>query len=184
MAIEDFYEVLDEQGLKTGKLLELGVIHKKQLWHEVVTLWVMNTRGELLMQLRAPHVELMPNVWDVTIGSHLHPKEEPDIAAVRALKDGLGVEIATEELRHLFNIQCANPMPDGTRHKVLGHVYMVQKDIELDTLTVDPREIAKLAWVPLNLLMGEVGGKDTKGKYFPRAGNYYSQLFLAFESWM
>lgn len=184
MAANDLYEVLDDKGLKTGKLLDLATIHKQQLWHEVVNLWVMNTQGEILMQLRAPSVELAPGVWDVTVGTHLRPSEDPTVAAAHALKDGLGVEIATEEMKHLFNIQCANPMPNGTLHKVLGHVFMVVRDLEINELTFDTAKVARFAWVPLTALMAEVGSSDTKSKYFPRAGNYYSQLFVAFESWM
>jgi len=184
MGLDDKYDVLDEGGHKTGDLLELRSIHAQELWHEVTNVWVMNTRGELLMQLRAPNMELSPNVWDVTIGTHLRPGEEPVMAGIRALKNELGIEIASEEFKQLFNILCANPMPNGRTHKVLGHVYMVQKDIDLTQLSYDPEKITKFAWVPLNTLMAEVGSTDLQNKYFPRANNYYPQLFTAFSSWM
>ncbi|HSD56076.1 MAG TPA: NUDIX domain-containing protein [Candidatus Saccharimonadales bacterium] len=184
MAIDDQYEVLDEAGHKTGKILDLKTIHHQELWHEVANVWIMNTGGEILMQLRGPDMELSPSVWDVTIGTHLHPEEEPVMAGVRALKTGLGVEIASEEFKHLFNIMCANPMPNGTTHKVLGHVFMVQKDLDLSQLQFDPQKITQFSWVPLNTLMAEVGSTDSQAKYFPRANNYYPQLFTAFQSWM
>ena len=184
MGLNDNYDVLDESGHRTGQQLDLKTIHKQHLWHEVVNVWVMNSRGELLMQLRGKDMELSPNVWDVTIGTHLRPDEEPVIAGIRALKTELGIEIASEEFKQLFNILSANPMPNGTTHNVLGHVYMVQKDVDIDSLTYDQNKIATLAWVPLSALMAEVGSTETQAKYFPRANNYYPQLFTAFQSWM
>lgn len=178
------HEVLDDQGHETGQLLDLPTIHKQELWHEVVNVWIMNSRAELLMQLRAPGVELSPNVWDVTIGTHMRLQEEPVDAALRALKTELGITATPDQLKHLFNVQSANPMPNGTLHKVVGHVFMMQLDVDPATLTFDPEKITQFAWVPLPTIMSEVGSTETQAKYFPRANNYYPQLFKAFESWM
>jgi isopentenyldiphosphate isomerase len=180
----DKYEVLDEAGHKTGEILDKTIVHQQGLWHEVVNAWVVNSRGDILMQLRGPHVELSPGVWDVTAGTHLHLQEEPVDAAVRALKAEIGLTVAADQLKHLFNIQCANPMPNGTTHKVLGHVFLLHQDVDINSLAVDEKKITELAWVPLNTLMMELGGAETKNKYFPRANNYYPQLFEAFQSWM
>ncbi|MEK7153051.1 MAG: NUDIX domain-containing protein, partial [Patescibacteria group bacterium] len=111
-------------------------------------------------------------------------KEEPIEAAIRGLKSELGLAVATNDLKHLFNIQCANPMPNGTTHKVVGHVFLIQRDVDHTTLNFDREKIAQFAWVPLSQLMSEVGGTDTRAKYFPRANNYYPQLFEALQAWM
>lgn len=181
---EDQYEVLDEQGHKTGHVLDRPTVHKQELWHAVANAWIINSKGEILMQLRAPKVELSPNVWDVTVGTHVRPNEDPAAAALRGLQSELGLTISPDELKHLFNIQCANPMPNGTTHRVLGHVFMVQRDIDFNDLAFDTDKITRFAWVPLMQLMAEVGSTDTKDKYFPRANNYYPQLFEAFQAWM
>jgi hypothetical protein len=110
--------------------------------------------------------------------------EEPIDAALRALESGLGLVVTKEDLRHLFNVMSANPMPDDTFHKVLGHVFMIQRDLDFNELVYDKEQITKFAWVPLMALMGEVGAEETKGHYFPRANNYYPKLFEAFQSLM
>lgn len=180
----DQYEVLDEQGHKTGKVLDRTTVHKQELWHEVVNVWIINRTGEILMQLRGPGVELSPSVWDVTVGSHLRPNEPPVDGAVRAVKTGLGLEFPADELDHLFNIQCANPMPNGTTHKVFGHVFLIHRDVDLKTLRFNAEKVTRFAWIPLSELMAGVGSTETKEQYFPRANNYYPQLFEAFQSWM
>jgi isopentenyldiphosphate isomerase len=175
------FEVLDDQGHKTGQLVSRADVHEQQLWHEVANVWVMNNRGEVLLQMRGPHVDLNPSVWDVAVGTHVRPGEDPTIAAQRALKEELGLTITTDQLKHLFNIQSANPMGEGRFHKVLGHVFLLKRDIDLADCTVDTSKITELAWKPMTQVMAEVGGSDTAAKYFPRAGTYYPQLFDALQ---
>ena len=171
------YEVLDDAGHKTGQILDSVEIHKQELWHEVANVWIINSRGEVLLQLRSPQVELCPNVWDVAVGTHVRPGEDPVTAALRALQDEIGLAVLPEKLQHLFNIQAANPMHDGRTHKVLGHVFMLKQDVDVSTLKVDPDKIAQLAWKSVANVMAEIGATETAAQYFPRQGTYYPQLF-------
>lgn len=180
----DQYEVLDESGTPTGAVLDREAVHAQELWHGVANVWVVNSRGEILLQLRAPDVELCPGVWDVAMGTHLRAGEAPVDAAQRGLDTELGLVVATEELKHMFNIKCANPMPNGTTHKVFGHVFLLQKDALPTEFKVDPKKVSQLAWKPLPLLMAEVGSSETMGQYFPRTSNYYPQLFNALQGVM
>lgn len=178
------YEVLDEHGLPTGQILDRETVHKDQLWHAVVNVWIINSKNELLMQLRAPGADLFPNVWDVSIGTHLQPQESPVVAALRCLQTELGVSATTEKLEHLFNVQSANPMANNTFHKVLGHVFLLQQDLNLVDVHVDPAKISRLEWVPLTKVMSEIGNDETKSQYLPRANNYYPQLFEALQNYL
>lgn len=184
MAGAEQYEVVDEQGHQTGQFFDMRTIHANQLWHEVVNVWVINTQGEILMQLRGPGVDLSPNVWDVTIGTHLRQQETPVNAALRCLHDGLGLAFTADDLKHLFNIQAANPMPEGITHNVFGHVFMIHRDIDVASLTFDRQKITNFAWKQLMPLMADIGSIEGKKSYFPRANNYYPQLFEAFQAWM
>jgi isopentenyldiphosphate isomerase len=180
----DLYDVLDEEGMSTGKVLDRVAVHDKELWHDVVNVWVVNTKGEILLQLRAPDVELCPGVWDVAMGTHIRHGETHTDAALRGLKTELGLAVTPEELKHMFNIKCANPMANGTTHKVVGHVFLVQKDAEAGDFKVDSKKVSKLAWKPLPMLMSEVGNAETGKQYFPRTSNYYPKLFESLQSLM
>lgn len=179
-----YYEVLDEQGHKTGQLLDPQTIHAKQLWHEVVNVWIINNKNEVLLQLRGPGVELSPNVWDVAVGTHVRPAEDPLASALRCLQTELGITITPDQLKHLFNIQSANPMQEGKVHRVLGHVFLLKRDLDIADLTINTEKIAQLIWKPMVALMAEVGSEQAAGQYFVRAGTYYPQLFDAFQTYM
>jgi isopentenyldiphosphate isomerase len=184
ISIGDRYEILDEDGRRTGATLERSEVHSKALWHGVVNVWIVNSKGEILMQLRAPGVELSPNVWDVTVGTHLRVGEAPADAALRCLHTELGLSFMPEDLKHLFNIKCANPMPNGITHNVFGHVFLINRDVTIGELTFDPQKIARLSWMPLMQVMAGVGSTDTRSNYFPRSNNYYPQLFEALQGLM
>jgi len=171
------YEVLDEAGHKTGQILSSHDVHSQELWHEVANVWIVNSKGEVLLQLRSPKVELCPNVWAVAVGTHVRPGEDPVAAAQRGLQTELGLTVLPDELQHLFNIQAANPMHDGRTHKVLGHVFLLHRDLDRDTLHFDKEKISDLQWKPLSTVMAEVGAADTAQNYFPREGTYYPRLF-------
>ncbi len=178
----DFYEVLDEQGHKTGKILDRETVHKQELWHEVANVWIMNMRGEVLLQLRAPGVELEPNVWDVAVGTHVRPNEDPTLAAQRCLHTELGLEVSIDKLRHLFNIQSANPVGDGMTHRTLSHVFLLKQDTDLADLHFDLEKITRLDWKMPEAVMGDIGSSEATTPYRPRAGDYYSRLFEALQA--
>jgi isopentenyldiphosphate isomerase len=178
------FEVLDEQGHKTGQLLDRGTIHEQQLWHEAVNVIVLNSTGDMLVQLRGKGVDIAPDVWDVAIGTHLRPQEDPVVAAQRCLQGELGLTITPEQLQHLFNIQSANQQKDGKMHKVLGHVFLLKRDIDLHDFAFDANRVAKLAWKPLLEVMAEVGSTESAAQYFPRGGNYYPLLLEALQAEM
>ncbi|HSX32687.1 MAG TPA: NUDIX domain-containing protein [Candidatus Saccharimonadales bacterium] len=182
MAEPQYSEVLDEEGHKTGQIMERQMVHTQQLWHEIVNVWIMNATGEVLLQLRSPKVELNPGMWDVAVGTHVKPAEDPYVAAIRCVQNELGMAIQHDELRHLFNIQTANPLPDGKVHKVLGHVFLLKRDINLDDLVINPDKVTELAWKPMMDVISEIGSEGGAQKYYPRQGNYYPQLFDALQT--
>lgn len=175
------YEVLDAQGHKTGQILSKEIVHEQQLWHEVANVWIVNTKDDVLLQLRGPKIDLNPNVWDVAVGTHVRPGEDPTAAAQRCLQSELGITITAEQLKHLFNIQSENPFGEKRVHRVLGHVFLLKRDIDLAECTVDPDKIAKLEWRPLVQVMADIGSTESAASYFPRAGDYYPQLFDALQ---
>ena len=182
MAEPLYSEVLTEQGHKTGQVMERQMVHAQQLWHEIVNVWIMNNMGQVLLQLRSPSVELNPGLWDVAVGTHVKPGEDPYAAAIRCVQGELGMAIQHDELRHLFNIQTANPLPDGRVHKVLGHVFLLKRYISLDDLAFNHDKVTELTWKPMMDVIGEIGGEESSKKYYPRQGNYYPQLFEALQT--
>ena len=182
--ISEEFEVLDDEGHATGQVLSRADVHEHELWHSTVNVWILNSRGEVLLQLRGPKMELNPDTWDVAIGTHVRPGEDPTDSALRCLETELGVTVTKDQLKHLFNIQSANPTEGHRLHRTLGHVFLLKRDININDFDFDPQKIDMLIWRQLIDVMSEVGSTDKASSYYPRAGNYYPQLFDALQAEM
>ncbi len=49
----ELLEYFDENNSKSLGVLERDLIHKNNLWHREVAVWVMNEKGEVLLQKRS-----------------------------------------------------------------------------------------------------------------------------------
>lgn len=59
----ELFDVLDENGHKTGKTKERSQVHRDGDWHRAVNIWVINDHDEVLLQKRAAHKDSWPGYW-------------------------------------------------------------------------------------------------------------------------
>ncbi|MBN3036894.1 MAG: NUDIX domain-containing protein [Candidatus Diapherotrites archaeon] len=76
--------------------------HADGAWHRGVHVLILNENNELLLQKRGRSKDTFPNCWDFSISEHVNPGESYEEAAIRGLKEELGIVGATlEEKGHL-----------------------------------------------------------------------------------
>jgi len=61
------------------------------LLHAVVHVIVTNARGELFLQKRSMSKDIAPGLWDTSVGGHIAPGESAMAAALREMREELGV---------------------------------------------------------------------------------------------
>lgn len=109
--------------------------------HRAFSLFVLNARGELLLQQRAAGKRLWGGYWSNTCCSHPRRGEALDTAVHRRLKEELGVDCP---LQFLFKFEYqAQFDADGAEHE-LCHVYAGRCD---DAPRVNPTEISDTRWI-------------------------------------
>ncbi|NMC36339.1 NUDIX domain-containing protein [Candidatus Beckwithbacteria bacterium] len=62
------------------------------LWHRIVCVYIVNSKGEIYIQKRGSQVDLYPNVWDHSSAGHVDSGEDVVIAAKRELFEELGIK--------------------------------------------------------------------------------------------
>lgn len=89
--LDELFEIFDDQGNPRG-LAARPRVHSLGLWHRSAHVFLFGTSGDLYLQLRAAGKDLYPDLWDYSVGEHLQPGETFHTAALRGLREELGVD--------------------------------------------------------------------------------------------
>ena len=138
----ELWDLYDGDRRPLGRTHVRGVPCPPGVYHLVVTVWTVNSRGDILLTLRDPAKESFPNTWENTGGSAL-AGETSLRAAVRELLEETGIAAAEEELV-LLGSQIA-------RDSLYDH-YLLRRDVALGELRLQPGETVGARWVTLSEL--------------------------------
>lgn len=87
----EYFDLVDEAGRIAGRATREECHGNPALVHRVAHVLVFNARGELYLQKRASTKDVQPDKWDTSVGGHVAAGEDYDAAAVRELREELGV---------------------------------------------------------------------------------------------
>ena len=93
----ELLDIVDVNGNKTGQIVERKKAQKDKLLHWEVVIFIINNKKQILLQKRSKNKKYYPNMWTLTSGL-VKSKEEIEDAAIRELKEELGLIITKKEL--------------------------------------------------------------------------------------
>jgi len=126
------WDILDQNGEKTGKTMERGECGDG-VYHRVVHVCLFSTKGGLLIQKRTSTKEVWPGFWDVSAGGSVLAGEDSRTAAMREMKEELGLDIA---LSHpALTMYSAHAIDD---------YYIVVQDLHRDALILQESEVEEV----------------------------------------
>lgn len=99
---DELYDVLDEQGKVVGTATRARVHSDPELIHRAVHVWLWRSDARLLLQKRVRQKDVEPGKWDTSVGGHVDAGEDYLTAALREMKEELGVEGVPLEHVHDF----------------------------------------------------------------------------------
>lgn len=83
--------VVDENDNEIGSAM-LDEVHQKGLYHRIVSVFVEEESGRMLLQLRGPGVKVFPNCWDQAAGGHVDIGQSYEQTAVNEAEEELGLQ--------------------------------------------------------------------------------------------
>ena len=89
--------LVDELDCQLGKADKMQAHEKGQL-HRAFSIFIFNTKGEMLLQQRAMNKYHSGGLWTNACCSHPAPGEETQLAAERRLKEELGFDTSLEKV--------------------------------------------------------------------------------------
>ncbi len=145
---EEYFDILDENGNKTGRTKLRSEVHRDGDWHRAVHIWAVNDKGEILLQRRAPNKDTHPNFWDISAGGHLQAGDDPLTGAAREVKEEIGLDIPLTDFQPLCeHHSSAQPHP-GFINNSFYNSYIIRTNKTLTDMTRQESEVSELKFVP------------------------------------
>jgi len=118
---------------------------EKGLIARVARIFVFNSKGQLLLQKRAPHMSF-PNTWDDSVAGHVDEGEDYLQAALREAVEEMGIQgVQLTKVAHYYTERF-----DPTDSRVVGRRFtMLFKTIYDGEITPDNKEVADAKWIEL-----------------------------------
>ncbi len=112
--------LVDENDNPIGLMPKIEA-HEKALLHRAFSVFVMNKKGEIMLQKRAFHKYHSPGLWTNTCCSHQRENESNIEAGKRRLEEEMGF---TTELTEVFSFIYKAPFDNGLTEHELDHVLL------------------------------------------------------------
>jgi len=93
-------EILEavDKDCKSVSILSREEIHKKELFHKIVHIFLFNKNGEIYLQKKSQAVDENPGLWTSSASGHVLAGESLLITAQRELKEELSIKVKLEEV--------------------------------------------------------------------------------------
>ncbi|WP_010181156.1 isopentenyl-diphosphate Delta-isomerase [Aquimarina agarilytica] len=141
--------LVDEKDQPIG-LMEKLEAHEKALLHRAFSVFVLNEKGELMLQRRALHKYHSPGLWTNTCCSHQREGETSLEAGVRRLQEEMGF---VTPLKEKFSFIYKAKFDNGLTEHEFDHVLV--GNYEADPI-INPDEVAAWKWVDLEIIKKDI----------------------------
>jgi isopentenyl-diphosphate delta-isomerase len=160
--MEEQVILVNDQDEETG-VAEKMEAHQQGWLHRAFSVFIFNSRGEMLLQQRARDKYHSGGLWTNTCCSHPRPGESTKVAAERRLKEEMGFQVSLDkvfdfvykadfdngltehEFDHVFVAEYEGPV-DFNKEEVMGYSYRSMQQI-VQSMETDPAQYT--AWFHL-----------------------------------
>lgn len=153
----EFFDLLDENGEKTGRIKERSLVHEDGDPHGTAHIWIVRKteKGhDVLLQKRSANKDSFPGCYDISSAGHAAAGDGYLETAVREIQEELGIPAAEKDLKQ---IGIHNGIINGNfygrefRNHEISAVYVYDKPVEIENLSLQKEEVEKVIWMDYNM---------------------------------
>lgn len=154
--MQEYVILVDENDNAVGTAEKIEA-HKNPKLHRAFSIFIFNSKGELLIQQRAVQKYHCPGMWANTCCSHPRPGESLEAAAHRRLQEEMGFDTKMEKyFSFIYNTEFDN----GLTEKEYDHVFVGIWD---GKPKININEVADYKWMSKDILEEDI--KKNPGIY-------------------
>lgn len=146
--MKEYFDILNEQGEKTGIKKERAIVHQDGSWHKAVHIWIINENGDILLQRRCANKDSDPNMLDISCAGHLTSGDDSIHGAIRELKEELNLDVNKSELKYITTLKRSPKHDDGFIDNEFDDLYILRTNKKIEELKYQEEEISEIFFVP------------------------------------
>jgi isopentenyldiphosphate isomerase len=164
----EYLDVVDEQGVPTGEVIERSVAHEKGILHRTSHVWLFRDHHgklEVLLQKRSKNKDSFPGCYDISSAGHIPAGIGFVPSALRELKEELGVDATAEDLHlcgqrriHYEEVFYGKRFVDNQ----VSNVYMLFVNQEAKEFILQESELEEVIWIGFSECVDGVGHNTIK----------------------
>lgn len=178
----EFFELLNEDGTKTGKIKSRTLVHQDGDLHGTSHIWVMrrnpNGQPEILLQKRSKTKDAFPGCYDISSAGHMDLNETFLETAVRELREELGIVAKKEELKFIhdhYGFVETEFYGKPFKNRELSKIFLYEvKDMDQE-FVLQKEEVEEVCWMPYEELVRAVEAKEINHCIFQDELKYLKQ---------
>ncbi|MBE5821892.1 MAG: NUDIX domain-containing protein [Clostridiales bacterium] len=144
---EEYFDILDENGNKTGKTKLRKEVHRDGDWHKAVHIWIINQNGDILLQRRCKEKDSNPSMLDISSAGHLSAGDNSLEGAIREIKEELNIDVKEEELQLIATIKTTEIYNETFINNEFSDIYLLRTEKTIDDMKYQKEEISEIMFV-------------------------------------
>ncbi|MCK1245907.1 NUDIX domain-containing protein [Streptococcus uberis] len=137
----EYWDIYTKDRQLTGQKMIRGQAFPEGACHLVVHVCIFNEQGQMLIQQRHKTKESWPEYWDLTVGGSALAGETAQEAAMREVKEEIGLSLDLSETMPAFTINFDNGFDD---------TFLVVENITIENITFPDNEVQDVKWASYN----------------------------------
>lgn len=148
--MEEYLDICDEKGNLTGEVKLRSQVHADGDWHRAAHMWVLNGRGDILIQRRSTIKVNSPDMFDISAGGHVTSGSSVMETALSELEEEIGVRATEEELVHIGEVTKESVTKGGTYiNKEFNDIFVLVRDKPAEDFILQEEEVAYVKWISI-----------------------------------
>ena len=147
--VEECVILVNEKDEKIGLMPKMEA-HKKAILHRAFSVFIFNSKNELMLQQRAAHKYHSPLLWTNTCCSHQRHGESNIEAGTRRLGEEMGF---TTGLKEVTSLIYKAPFDNGLTEHEFDHVMTGFYEMDPD---INKEEVEDWKWMPVDAVKSDI----------------------------
>ena len=147
--VEEQVILVNEKDEQIGLMAKMEA-HEKAVLHRAFSVFIFNSKNELMLQQRAAHKYHSPLLWTNTCCSHQRDGESNIQAGTRRLQEEMGFEC---DLKETTSFIYKAPFDNGLTEHELDHIMVGYYE---NPPVINPGEVEAWKWMPLEAVKSDI----------------------------